>query len=369
MARPPLDAAQDNKVPIQTPTIFISYARSDKVFAGKLGKALRSAGANIWLDQLDILSGDRWDDAIEKALQDCKVFLIILSPKSVDSDNVKDELNYALEDKKQIIPVLYRNCQIPFRLRRRQHSDFTEDFNEGLEHLLKALNIQKPAKKSKETPPQAKIQKTKQQPAAKHQASAKQAPKKRKKTGMSVKALLGGVICLGIVLAVMYFFREVDGPPANYSEKKSITLSERKSDPVQPVSKKSLPPEQHPEDKKTAVDFSNLSHYKIGIYIKKGRQDLLSLANDTERILIENGFQGVVEIYEKDAAFYSSVFSPKSKEIRYDNIPEEYEAATQLETGLNNIFYSIKFKKIPVTNRRNGKIVTSKNFISIFLGP
>ena len=39
------------------------------------------------------------------ALKACDSFLIILSPKSVVSDNVKDELSFALEQNKQLIKL------------------------------------------------------------------------------------------------------------------------------------------------------------------------------------------------------------------------------------------------------------------------
>src|SRR5512142_3024261 len=101
-----------------TQYIFFSYARQDSDFALKLGTQLRERGARLWLDQLDIAPGARWDDAIEKALANCSHVVAILSPASVDSNNVMDEVSYALEEGKQVIPVLYRECEIPFRLRR-----------------------------------------------------------------------------------------------------------------------------------------------------------------------------------------------------------------------------------------------------------
>ena len=51
--------------------IFISYSRADFDFALKLGKDLRSAGANIWIDQLDVPLGEHWDDVAEKAFPPC----------------------------------------------------------------------------------------------------------------------------------------------------------------------------------------------------------------------------------------------------------------------------------------------------------
>ena len=119
--------------------IFISYAREDSEFALRLARDLRSAGVNIWMDQLDIPPGDRWDRAIEKALRTCDRLLIILSPASVASENVMDEVAFAFEQKKRIVPVLYRPCEIPLRLLRLHYIDFTDDYNQRLRALLAAL--------------------------------------------------------------------------------------------------------------------------------------------------------------------------------------------------------------------------------------
>ena len=40
---------------------FFSYAREDSAFVLRLANELREAGLNLWLDQLDILGGQRWD--------------------------------------------------------------------------------------------------------------------------------------------------------------------------------------------------------------------------------------------------------------------------------------------------------------------
>jgi hypothetical protein len=126
----------------ETGKIFCSYARADDEFALKLAKDMKSAGASIWLDQLDIPKGQRWDRAVEEALQTCEYLLVILSPVSVESHNVMDEVSFALEEKKQVLPVLYRSCKLPFRLRRVQYIDFTVDYEDGLLQLRKALGEQ-----------------------------------------------------------------------------------------------------------------------------------------------------------------------------------------------------------------------------------
>jgi WD40 repeat protein len=120
-------------------TAFFSYSRTDSEFALRLAGDLKAAGLNVWLDQLDIVPGQRWDRAVEEELTRSPRILVILSPSSVESANVMDEVSFALEQRKTVIPIIHENCKIPFRLRRLQHVDFTKDYAGGLDDLLKAL--------------------------------------------------------------------------------------------------------------------------------------------------------------------------------------------------------------------------------------
>lgn len=122
--------------------IFFSYARENSKFVLKLAKDLRMTGANIWLDQLDIEVGDRWDQSIHEALKNCETLLVILTPESVNSQNVMDEVSYALEEGKQVMPILHSKCDIPFRVRRLQRVDFTGDYKAGFTQLVHALKVE-----------------------------------------------------------------------------------------------------------------------------------------------------------------------------------------------------------------------------------
>ena len=122
-------------------TIFFSYSRDDSEFVLNLAKNLRNAGATVWLDQLDISAGARWDSSIEKALSGSKTMLVVLSCSSVKSNNVMDEVSYALEENKTVVPILLEACEIPFRLRRLQYADFSGDYKTGLDTLVKALKL------------------------------------------------------------------------------------------------------------------------------------------------------------------------------------------------------------------------------------
>jgi hypothetical protein len=119
--------------------IFISYARRDSAFAIGLATRLRDCGLDVWVDQLDIKIGDRWDRAIQQALESSRVLVVVLSPASVASDNVMDEVNFAIEEKKTIVPVLHQICKTPFRLRSLQFIELESNSDQGFSRLLKAL--------------------------------------------------------------------------------------------------------------------------------------------------------------------------------------------------------------------------------------
>jgi TonB family protein len=140
--RQPFDAVPCNAMGLEdVPIAFFSYCREDSEFALKLAADLKVAGASVWIDQLDIEPGTPWDRAVEDALTNSPHMLVVLSPVSVKSDNVRDEVSFALSRQKRVIPVLYRDCDVPFRLARLQHIDFRADYERALSILLRALGV------------------------------------------------------------------------------------------------------------------------------------------------------------------------------------------------------------------------------------
>ena len=119
--------------------VFLSYSREDFAFANRLAEDLSSAGVTAWLDKRDISPGQRWDNAVESGLTDADCVLAILSPAAVNSSNVLDEISLALETNKVIVPILYRDCAIPFRLRRVQYLDFRREYASAYQELLAVL--------------------------------------------------------------------------------------------------------------------------------------------------------------------------------------------------------------------------------------
>ncbi|HLG17395.1 MAG TPA: SUMF1/EgtB/PvdO family nonheme iron enzyme [Blastocatellia bacterium] len=95
------------------PTVFISYAHGDADFANQLIADLRANGYACWIDS-DIEPGDKWLDRIAEVIRNSDAFIVILTPKALDSDSVRNEIGLArdlkkLNDKKLIIPLMLEN--------------------------------------------------------------------------------------------------------------------------------------------------------------------------------------------------------------------------------------------------------------------
>lgn len=123
-----------------SPQIFVSYSHKNTEFATRLTKDLEREGYDIWLDRTDIQTGSRWDDEIVKGLNASQIFMILLSETSAESQNVKDEIGYAIDHNMHIVPLLIEPCEVPFRLRRVQYVDFTAlRYQEGVKAVLEIL--------------------------------------------------------------------------------------------------------------------------------------------------------------------------------------------------------------------------------------
>ena len=125
--------------PAEAGTYFLSYSRSDQEFALRLAAFVRSHGISLWVDQLDIRPSEHWDRAIERAVNNCRGIVVILSPRSVASDNVADEISFALDGGKSVLPVMIERCNLPLRITRMQVIDATADYGKALDQCVAEL--------------------------------------------------------------------------------------------------------------------------------------------------------------------------------------------------------------------------------------
>ncbi|MFD2824364.1 toll/interleukin-1 receptor domain-containing protein [Lacinutrix iliipiscaria] len=127
---------------MSTESIFVSYSSKDRPFAVSFTEELKKLGANVWIDQLGIGLGENWDNAIEEALEKSDTVMLILSPTSVESPNVQDEVSIAISTDKKFVPILIKECDLPMRWKRRQYADLLNNPDKAIGDILNFLGLQ-----------------------------------------------------------------------------------------------------------------------------------------------------------------------------------------------------------------------------------
>ncbi len=128
--------------------IFISHSSQDSEFSTQLANDLREApGENsVWYDG-GLRAGDLWWPSIQNKVAQCDVFILIISPASMESKWVQREYGIALREDKLIIPLGYRETQNVWHDLKGIHNiSFTnpERYTTAFADLLKNLPHSKP---------------------------------------------------------------------------------------------------------------------------------------------------------------------------------------------------------------------------------
>jgi hypothetical protein len=87
-----------------TPYVFICYAHDERDAVVAQIDWLKGQGFTVWFDEA-IEAGSRWGDDLARAVEGCSAFLYFLSPRSVSSRYCLDEVHFALECGRPIVPV------------------------------------------------------------------------------------------------------------------------------------------------------------------------------------------------------------------------------------------------------------------------
>ncbi len=111
------------------PDIFISYAREDGERVTKLASALRARGWSVWWDD-DIRGGNEYAKDIQSALEAARVVVVAWSQRSVNSNWVKDEAEFA-RDGGKLVPVSLDGAAPPLGFRQFQCTDLSLWSDEG----------------------------------------------------------------------------------------------------------------------------------------------------------------------------------------------------------------------------------------------
>jgi TIR domain-containing protein len=107
--------------------VFLSYGHGEDsgTYVKSLADHLTNAGVPVWFDN-DIEVGENWEDVIMSRIDASVAFIVVMTPEAQESDNVSDEINYAKDTKKVIVPLLLHGNRL-FNLSNIQYEKVPKD--------------------------------------------------------------------------------------------------------------------------------------------------------------------------------------------------------------------------------------------------
>ncbi len=96
----------------QQPYIFISYAHADSERVFPVIETLHENGYRVWYDE-GIDPGTEWPEFIAEQIDNCGYFIAFISEKSVNSENCKDEMNFARDLGKERLLIYLEEVELP----------------------------------------------------------------------------------------------------------------------------------------------------------------------------------------------------------------------------------------------------------------
>jgi hypothetical protein len=133
--------------PGMTHHVFLSYSRRDSRSMRRMKADLRAANLTVWTDETLTPGTTAWMHVVENAICAAGCVVILLSPDSVKSKWVANEITFAQHHNIPIIPVLSRGDEtlsLPLSLSSYQWLDMRRDrdYRRNLTSLIKAVHKQ-----------------------------------------------------------------------------------------------------------------------------------------------------------------------------------------------------------------------------------
>ena len=117
------------------PRFFISYCSKDddvSKFAKEMKRRLEQAGhtAFIFQDPVKNPPGRVWSQRLAKEIANCDAFIAVITQKYLKSDICHQEIGYASDKKKLLLPVIYGQPEFSTGAR----------YGESIEMIIKQVN-------------------------------------------------------------------------------------------------------------------------------------------------------------------------------------------------------------------------------------
>ncbi len=127
--------------------VFLSYSDKDLDIMQKVAYSLMREGFTIWTNKTDIQTGQDFQSAIDRGIEEADNLVFFISPTSLVSEYCQKELVYARRYNKRIIPLLIRPvdlANVPDDIRTVQFIDMLDNDEVGayeadMDNLIRAL--------------------------------------------------------------------------------------------------------------------------------------------------------------------------------------------------------------------------------------
>jgi len=118
--------------------LMVVYAREDwEATVAPLLVRMQDTRLNAWVDQYLVLDSDDWRMAVEQALGECWLMIVVVSPEALNSTYVKMMYRYFLNQAKPVIPLVRDPAQtLPGELNRLRSILYNPQINPSSFHKL-----------------------------------------------------------------------------------------------------------------------------------------------------------------------------------------------------------------------------------------
>ena len=89
------------------PSVFISYVQRDRALGEHVIRSIRRRRPDIQvLNHFELSAAEPWVDKVRDWISRCKLFMVLLTPNSIDADNVLTEVGAAWGLGKPIVKIV-----------------------------------------------------------------------------------------------------------------------------------------------------------------------------------------------------------------------------------------------------------------------
>lgn len=203
------------------PYLFVSYAHRDAEQVFPIITAWEQQGYRIWYDE-GIDPGNEWPEDIAAALAACAQFIVFVSPRAVESKNVRNEINYAINNDKPFLAIHLEETPLPGGLELRMGD-------------IQAVLFHRMSDESFSLKMDAALLPLCRDPAAPAQTVAKKIsyrPKQRRKLLRVVVPLLVAVVVAVLLLLFLSRPEQADVPQLARETAAMVSLYDKQQRPV-----------------------------------------------------------------------------------------------------------------------------------------